>query len=64
MEALRGTRIDDFPSARGLLPIQGKREDAAAARYRHVLLLAGDIEMQKELIVISIFVVFFSAYLL
>jgi hypothetical protein len=42
MEALRGSRIDDFPFARGLLPFQGFREVAAAARHRHVL-FAGDI---------------------
>ena len=64
MEDLRGSRSDGVPSARGLPPIQGLWEDAAAARYRHVLLLAGDIEMQMDLVVISIFVVFFSAYLL
>ena len=31
-------------------------EDAAAARHRHVLFLAGDIVLQKDLCVISIFV--------
>jgi hypothetical protein len=43
VEALRGSRIDDFPSARGLLPFQGFKEVAAAARHRHVL-FAGNID--------------------
>jgi hypothetical protein len=45
VEALRGSRIDDFPSARGLLPFQGFKEVAAAARHRHVL-FAGDIDAE------------------
>jgi hypothetical protein len=44
VEALRGSRIDDFPSARGLLPFQGFKE-VAAARHRHVL-FAGDIDAE------------------
>jgi hypothetical protein len=54
VEALRSSRSDDFPSTRGHLPIQGSREDAVAARHRHVLFLAGDIELQRVFTVISI----------
>ena len=64
MEAPRSSRPEDFPSAGGHLPIQGLWEDAAAARHRHVLLLAGDIVMQKNLSVIFFLVLFLSAYLL
>ena len=56
VEAPRSSRSGDFPSARGRLLLQGLKEDAAAARHRHVLLHAGDIELQKDWIVISFFV--------
>jgi hypothetical protein len=56
VEALRSSRTDDFPSAWGHLPIHGLREDAAAARHRHVLLLAGGFVLQKDLVVIFFFV--------
>ena len=49
-------RPEDFSSAEGLLPIQGQSGVAAAARHRHVLILAGDIVLQMGLSVIFIFV--------
>jgi hypothetical protein len=55
MDALRSSRFDHFPSAGGLLPIQGSSGEAAAARHRHILLFAGDIELQRVLFVIFIF---------
>jgi hypothetical protein len=55
MEALRSSRFDDFPSAMGLLPIQGSSGEVAAARHRHILLFVGDIELQRVLFVIFIF---------
>jgi hypothetical protein len=60
VEAPRSSRSGDFPSARGRLLLQGLKEDAAAARHRHVLLLAGVFELQKDWIVIFIFVGFLS----
>ena len=45
-------RFDDFPSAEGLLPIQGLSGAAAAARHRHVLVVGGGIEIQKGFFVI------------
>ena len=55
MEALRSSRTDDFPSAKGHLPIQGV-EDAAAARHRNVLFFVGVIALQKkDLVVILCF---------
>lgn len=60
VEALRSSRPDDFPSAGGHLLIQGVWEDAAAARHRHVLLLAGGFVLQKDLFVIFHFVVCLS----
>lgn len=56
MEALRSSRTDDFPSARGHLLIQGSCEDAAAARHRNVLFLVGSSALQGDLVVICIFV--------
>jgi hypothetical protein len=38
-------RFVDFPSARGLLPIQGSSGGAAAARQRHVVFGANVIEV-------------------
>jgi hypothetical protein len=49
-------RFVDFPSARGLLPIQGSSGGAAAARQRHVVFGAGVIEVQRNLSVIFCFV--------
>ena len=48
MEALWSSRTDDFPSAKGHLPIQGVCEDAAAARHRHVLFFVGVFALQKK----------------
>ena len=60
VEAPWSSRLEDFPSAWGLLPFQGQREEAAAVRPRHVLLGDGDISLQKDCVVISIFVGFLS----
>ena len=56
MEALRSSRTDDFPSARGHLLIQGSCEDAAVARHRNMLFLVGGFALQGDLVVICIFV--------
>jgi hypothetical protein len=64
VEAQRSSRSGDFPSARGHLLLQGLKEDAAAARHRHVLLHAGVFELQKDWIVIFIFVGFLSVMFL
>jgi hypothetical protein len=60
VEAPRSSRSDDFPSARGRLLLQGLKEDAAAARHRHVLFHAGVFELQKDWIVILISVGYLS----
>jgi hypothetical protein len=60
VEAPRSSRSGDFPSARGRLLFQGLKEDAAAARHRHVLFLAGVFELQMDWTVISFFVGFLS----
>jgi hypothetical protein len=60
VEAPRSSRSGDFPSARGRLLLQGLKEDAAAARHRHVLFHAGAFELQRDWIVISIFVGYLS----
>jgi hypothetical protein len=60
VEAPQSSRSGDFPSVRGRLPIQGLKEDAAAARHRHVLLHAGVLVLQKDWIVFFIFVRFLS----
>ena len=57
-EALRSSRPDDFPSARGSSSIQGVSEEGAAARHLHVSLLVVDIDLQKDWFVISEFVGF------
>ena len=49
-------RIDDFPSAEGLPPIQGVSGAAAAARHRHVLFVFGGVEFQRDFVVFSLFV--------
>jgi hypothetical protein len=63
VEAPRSSRSGDFPSARGLLLIQGLKKDAAAALHRHVLLHDGVFELQKDWSVIFIFVGFLYALL-
>jgi hypothetical protein len=60
VEAPRSSRSGDFPSARGRLLLQGLKEDAAAARHRHVLLHAGVFELQMDWSVIFIFVGYLS----
>jgi hypothetical protein len=58
--ALRGggsseLRSVDFPSAMGLLPIQGFRGGAAAARQRHVFFGDDDVEVLQDWVVIFLF---------
>ena len=53
-------RFVDFPTAEGLHRIQGVKDAVAAARQRHVLQLAGGVELQKDLFVISVCVLGFS----
>jgi hypothetical protein len=60
VEAPWSSRSGDFPSARGRLLLQGLKEDAAAARHRHVLLHAGVFELQMDWSVIFIFVGYLS----
>jgi hypothetical protein len=60
VEAPRSLRSGDFPSARGRLLFQGLKEDAAAARHRHVMFHAGVFELQMDWSVISIFVGYLS----
>jgi hypothetical protein len=59
-EALRSSRPDDFPSARGSSSIQGISGEGAAARLRHVSLLVVDIDLHEDGSVISKFVVSLS----
>lgn len=49
------SRFDDFPSARGLLPIQVISGEAAAAHRRHGLFFVGAVEFQRGFFVISFF---------
>ena len=48
-------RVGDFPAAEGLRPFQGVCGAVAAARRRHVLQFVGGVEVQKDLVVISLF---------
>jgi hypothetical protein len=48
----RSSRFDDFPAARGLLPIQVFCREVAAARRRHGLFFVGVVEFQRDLSII------------
>jgi hypothetical protein len=54
----------DFPSVRGLLPIQGYRGGATAARPRHVFFGAGDLVVLRDWFVIFPFLVYCSVRIL